>query len=364
MREYLYNLATDRSKGLLAGILKFFLLLLSFIYGLAVRALILFYRLRPRRLNCRLISVGNITMGGTGKTSLVEYIGRYLHSQGRKTAILSRGYKRRITKDEGRTTNDELRTTNYEDMGDEPYMLSQKLAGIPVIVGKNRINSAKKAIREYGADTLILDDGLQQWRIKKDMEIVTIDATNPFGNAHLIPRGILRQPLSSLKRVDIFVLTKVNLARDAALTKEILRKINPRSLIFEAEHVPEAFCSIHNWQEAFTLESLRNKTAVLFCGIGDPGSFKKLILSVGIKVILFLSFPDHHGYSQAEFENILRQAKEEGADAVITTEKDASRLSQLPVAGPQLPVLALRIRLKIIKDEKGFNNRLLRLFTA
>jgi len=253
MERYLYSLATDRSRGFIAAIIKFFLFLASAIYGLVIRALIFLYRLSPCRLGCKVISVGNITLGGTGKTSLVKVIAGYLQQRGHKVAILTRGYKRK------KITNYELRITNYENMGDEPYMLQMSLADIPVIVDSNRVRSANRAISEYGTDTVIFDDGLQQWRIKKDLEIVTIDATNPFGNLHMIPRGILREPLSCLKRADVFVLTKTNLNADLESIKDILNKLNPSGLIIESIHQPQGFYNIHDLEELSDTKSLKGR---------------------------------------------------------------------------------------------------------
>jgi tetraacyldisaccharide 4'-kinase len=362
MLTYIYNLATDRYKGPVAGIVKSFLYLLSLIYGLIVRILIFIYRLKPYRLNCKVISVGNITLGGTGKTSLVEFIARYLKQQGHKVAILTRGYKRKIT-------NYGLRITDYEMMGDEPHMLKMNLEDIPVIVDADRVRAAKLAMRDYGVDTIILDDGFQQWRIKKDLEIVTIDATCPFGNRKLIPRGILREPLSSLKRPDVFVLTKTNLG--ASLLQEIkdfLGKINPEVLVIESIHSPLGFYKMGT-NEILGTGVLQGKTVTLFSGIGAPDSFENLIKSLGIQVGLSFRFRDHHNYTQRDLENIFKSARDKNIDIIITTEKDAARLNQLPdprygVGTPscQLPVIFLRIELRITKDEERFYHRLLRLY--
>ena len=349
MLSYIYNLATDRHKGLAAGVVKSFLYYLSLIYALVVRVLIFIYRIKPYRLNCKVISVGNITLGGTGKTALVALIAKYLKEQGHKVAILSRGYKRKVT--------------SYQMMGDEPYMLKMNLEDVPVLVEADRIRAAKLAMRDYGADTVILDDGLQQWRIKKDLEIVTIDAACPFGNRKLIPRGILREPLSSLKRADMFILTKTNLSPAGHQIKDFLRQINPKALHTESIHSPLGFCRLDKPGELSDVNILTGKTVTLFSAIGDPDSFEGIIASLGIKIGLSLRFRDHHNYTQEDLDNIIRKSKERNIDILVTTEKDAARLYQLPVTSYQLPVLFLRIELKIIKDEQEFYNRLLRLYT-
>ncbi|MDD5167074.1 MAG: tetraacyldisaccharide 4'-kinase [Candidatus Omnitrophica bacterium] len=345
MKYFLYNLATDKYRGFFAAIFKFFLLLLSFIYGLIVRVLIFFNRLAVCRLDCKVISVGNITLGGTGKTSLVEFITRYLKEKGRKVAVISRGYKRKAA-----------------TMGDEPYMLSQKLGDVPVLVDPDRRRAAKQAEEKYGADTAILDDAFQQWRIKKDLEVVAIDATDPFGNRHLLPRGILREPLSSLKRADVFVLTKTNLNPDIQDIKDFLRQVNPQAEIFEAIHKPMDFYNLREPAKILKTDALKTKSVALFSGIGDPDSFQNLILSLGIDIGLSFEFPDHHNYTKEDLEKIVRGCRNKNIDTLVTTEKDAARLGALQLAAYNVQFFVLRIQLEI-KDEQRFYNRLLKLYS-
>jgi len=346
MKKFLYCLATDRAKGFIAGIFQIFLFTISLIYGLVVRILIFLYQLSPYRLNCKVISVGNITLGGTGKTSLVEFIARYLKQQGHKVVILSRGYKR----------------MHPETMGDEPYMLQMNLKDIPVIADADRIRSGNRAIHDYGADTVIFDDGFQQWRIKKDLEIVTIDATNPLGNRYLLPRGILRQPLSSLKRADVLVLTKTNLNADIEGIKDTLNKLNPSGMIIESIHQPRGFYDIDKPQGAFNTEILRGKIATLFSGIGDPDSFENLIIGLGIKIGLSFRFADHHNYTREDLDRIIKSSRDKNIDTIITTQKDAARLCDLRFAICDLRFLVLRIEL-VMKGEQRFYDRLLKLYS-
>ena len=345
MRKYIYNLATDKYKGSISAVIKLFLFILSVIYGLVIRLLILFYRIKPYRFNCKVISVGNITLGGTGKTSLVEYICRFLKEKGKKASVLTRGYK-----------------GSSKAIADEPYMLQNNLKDVHVIVDADRIKAGNSAINDFGIDTLVLDDGFQQWKIKKDLEVVVIDATCPFGNKHMIPRGILREPLSSLKRADIFVLTKTNLKSDTRELKNSLSEINPSAEIFESMHRPIGFYNINKHQELLNLEYLKGRNVTLFSGIGDPDSFEKLITDLGINIGLSLRFPDHYNYSQKDLDNISKESREKGIDTIITTEKDAARLrsSQLAACNSQLSVLRIAIA---IKDEQRFYNRLLELYS-
>lgn len=364
MREFLYNLATDKTEGFFAGILKVSLFALSLIYGLIIRTLIWFYALNQRKLSCKVISVGNITLGGTGKTVLVEYIARFLKGQGCRVAILSRGYKRKLT------TYD-LPLTAYDKMGDEPCMLQSKLQDVPVIVDKNRIRGAKNAINNHSADTVILDDGFQQWRIKKDLNIAVIDATNPFGNQELLPRGILREPLSSLKRADLFVLTKADFNPDTQGIADFLTQLNPQAQIIEAVHQPISLYPLGSNDKALSIDGLKNKNVTLFSGIGDPDSFENLITKLGANISLSFRFPDHHNYSQANLENIIQESRKRNINTIITTEKDAVRIVNLRLtlpAGRQATydlqlILALRIELKITKNEEGLRSRLLKLYS-
>jgi tetraacyldisaccharide 4'-kinase len=345
MREYLYNLATDKYNGWFAATLKLFLFILSCIYGLVIRILILYGSLRRRKFQAKVISVGNITLGGTGKTPLVEYICRFLKNKGNNVCVLTRGYRRGL-----------------KSIADEPSMLQANLKDIPVIIGSNRIKSAYQAINNFRADTLVLDDGFQQWRLFKDLEIAVIDATNPFGNTHMIPRGILREPLSSLKRSDIFILTKTNINSHTGHIIDRLKRINPSAEIFESMHKPIGFYDINQPHELRGIDTFKGKGAALFSGIGDPGSFEKVIAGLGIKTLFSLKFSDHHIYSRNDLDNIEKLARDYNAGVIITTEKDATRLvsSKLSLLSFKLSVLRIEM---LIKDEQRFHNRLLGLYS-
>jgi tetraacyldisaccharide 4'-kinase len=354
MKDCLYNLATDKHKGLFASCMKFFLLFLSIIYGLIVRILIFFCRLYPYRLQCKVISVGNITLGGTGKSTLVEFIARYLKQQGHKVAILTRGYKK-VSAAYG------MQAAGYEEMGDEPYMLQKHLNGIPVIVDSDRINAGNLAMHKFGIDTVILDDGFQQWKIKKDLEILTINADNPLGNRHLLPRGILREPISSLRRPDIFVLTKTNLNPDIEEIKYFLSRLNPEAEILESIHKPIGFYKLGSPGQILNLNFLKGESVTLFCGIGDPHSFENLLKNVGVKIGLSFRFPDHHNYTDQDLNKIIEASKNKNIHTIITTEKDAVRLKRSEVGSQVQEILVLLIE-QVINDEQRLYNRLFKLY--
>jgi len=337
--EHLYNLVTGRTKGPLAVFLRAFLFVLSFFYGLVVTLLAGFYRIKPYRFKAKVISVGNVTLGGTGKTTLVEYLAGLLKIQKRKIVILSRGYKN----------------------ADEPAMLQKKLPYLRVIVDSDRIRSGSKAIRDDAADTLILDDGFQQWRIFKDLEIVAVDAKDPFGNGRLLPAGFLREPLFSLKRADIFLLTQVDGGQDISILYNKLKRINPKALIFESIHEPESFNDLLFPEKIFNLDAFKGRSALLFSGIGNPQGFEDSIRSLGLKISDSLRYADHHDYAQKDIDRILETALRLNTDIIVTTQKDAVKAGRFDLKNASIAVL--NIKLKIIKNEEEFNSRLFKLFS-
>ena len=348
-QEYLYNLVTYKIKGPQAALLRGLLLVLSWVYGLVVVILAGFYRLRPAHVNCKVISVGNITLGGTGKTSFVEYLAEKLSRKGNKVVVLSRGYKR------------DAKLPGAEGLGDEPAMLQKKLPQIPVIVDKDRLKASVRAIKDYAADTLILDDGLQQWRIFKDLEIVTIDAQSPFGNSRLLPAGFLREPLSALNRADIFVLTQGGSGQDTAGLTARLKQLNPRALIVESKHDPKGFSNLNKPDEILNIDSFKGISTVVFSGIGNPQAFESAVSSLGVNIAEALRFADHHDYTQADLDGIIKSARGRNADTIITTEKDAVKIARLKIN--QLRIFSLNIKLNITRNEAEFDRRLLKLYS-
>jgi len=350
VKDFMYSLATDKYRGRLSFAWKPLFYLLSLFYGITVGVLSFLKGIRPVKLACKVISVGNITLGGTGKTPLVALIAEYLTQNGHKVAILSRGYKMKA------------------GQGDEPAMLLDILPDIPVIVDKDRIRGAQKAIRDYSADTVILDDGFQQWGVSKDLEILTIDACCPFGNFHLIPRGIMRERFFSLRRADIFVLTKTNWAGKEAVVniRHSLNRVNPAAAVFSSSYVPVYFYELGREGLFLDTRGFKDKAVVLASGIAQPDSFLKMAGVLGMETASHIVFNDHHHYSPQDINRIIEEAKKAGVNTVITTEKDAAKfLPYLFIFHEEdIKVLALRIQVKINEDEQGFYNRLLGVYTA
>ena len=348
-REYLYNLVTGKIKGPQGVFFRGCLFVLSLVYGLAVVILAGFQRIARLRLGAKVISVGNITLGGTGKTTLVEYLSAKLTAQGYKVAVLSRGYKR------------DPRRIGASGLGDEPMMLQENLPLSKVVVDKNRIRAAHKAIRDYACDTLILDDGLQQWRIFKDLEIITIDTGNPFGNCRMLPAGFLREPLGALKRADIFVLTQVYSGQVLDVLTAKLKRINSSALIVESRHELKRISRLDQAGEFQNVGFFKDKPVAIFSGIGNPDGFGDCVRGLGSKVVKTYKFPDHHDYTQADILRIVQEAKENNLEAIITTQKDAVKIRELKIK--EAPIFVLEIKLNITKNEAEFNRRLFKLYS-
>lgn len=353
IKSYIYNIISSRNpkQGIIAVSVRFFLLVLSYVYGLFIRILSKSALRSRESFGCKVISVGNITWGGTGKTVAVEHIACFLRSKGRRVAVISRGYKRAIRPLVHQATGEQL--------GDEPQMLKDKLLDIPVLSGPDRKALIKRAIREFGSDTVVLDDGFQQWGINKDLDIVAIDVNNPFGNLHMIPRGILREPLSALKRAGLFLITKCSNAAAAAQLKNDFKNISLMIPVVLSRHKACGLVRVSGNNAPVNPEELKNKKVVLASGIADPGSFKDLVSSQSILILGHIEFDDHHNYTAADAGRILSVAGSVGADAVIVTEKDAVKLKGIFPAQTAVPVYFLRVALEITHNEEEFHRRLL-----
>ena len=337
LKAYYIDLAKDRRKGATAALFCFFLLLFSFVYGFLLRLILFCYDIKlfkSYKPDCRVISVGNITWGGTGKTPLVEALVRFLKQRGGNPAVLIRGYGK-----------------------DEVYMLKDKFKDVPVLAGRDRIKSAADALRRYCADTLILDDGFQHWRLRRDLDIVLIDSQLPFGNRRLIPRGILREPLTSLRRADVFLLTRSNLAKEGIEPlKEELRRYNRNAPVYEAMHLPCSLRSLTSGEKTGP-STIKNQRIAVVAGIENPRSFTGTLSLLGAEISLKFYFCDHHRYSKKDLKTIERLCLENRIETVITTEKDAARLIPLlDSARYKFKILALGIELKITggDEEQSF----------
>jgi len=295
-----------------------------------------FLPLRMKKVGARVISIGNITCGGTGKTPLVAKIARELAEGGRKVAVLTRGYGE-----------------------DEVQELKKKLPGVPVIVGRDRVRTAREAIDKFGAQLLILDDGFQHLRLRRDLDVVNINAAAPFGPGGLLPAGTLREPLGHLGRADVFVLTKSDIgSKNLPWIREKLLKVKPDALIFEAVHKPMRFADPIKGRSV-GLQDVRGRRVATISGIGDPFSFEKSVENLGCEIHLAARFDDHHRFTRRDLEDFTAQCRALGLRDVVTTEKDFFRLEPFLKQLPDLCTLnflILEIEIEI-HDEEAFLRR-------
>ena len=318
-------------------------------------------------LGCQVISVGNITVGGTGKTPVVEAFARELQKAGRKVAILSRGYRKkelpwyeRLFREQiepPRVVSDGHRVLLDSEMGgDEPYMLAVNLPGVVVLVDRNRVKSGRYAVRKFGCDTLVLDDGFQYQKLKHRMELVLVDRTNPFGNGNLLPRGILREPVGNLRRADFVFITKSDGNTEAL--RQRIEELRPGADIIECRHEPRCL------RDAFSatvqpLSWLKDLPVLALSGIAAPQSFESSLRSMGARIVSHERFADHHRYSQQELLDAINRADEVGAKAIITTEKDAVRLPRLEQ--PAVPIFYLRVDIEMLRGAENFAQAVARI---
>jgi len=334
LRSFAADVASGLRTGLIPTLLMFLLVPLSVVYGLVMVCRNALYRLRILRsssLPRPVISVGNLTTGGTGKTPFVEMLARWLKADRHRPALLSRGY----ATPPGATMNDEAR------------LLARRAVELPHFCGKDRLAQGRKAIADAEADCLILDDGFQHRRLRRDLDLVLIDALIPFGNRQLLPAGTLREPVDSLRRADAIVLTRVGAGPPERVEsiRRSLAKVAPSVPVFEADHAPVAWrCG----QESHPPEWIDGKSVLTFCGLGNPRGFEETVRHLGARIVATRRFPDHYWYEDADLEALTDAATEAGAERLVTTEKDAARL---PAGGHEETVCVLEIEMQMRQGE-------------
>ncbi len=325
---------------------------------------------KKKHLSAAVISVGNITVGGTGKTPFVIMLAKYLKNRKKKMAILSRGYKRKksIGRGEGLEKGISVVSTGKEvlltpeEAGDEPYMMARYLSNVPVLVGPDRVKSGQYAIDSFSSEVLILDDGFSYYPLYRNLDVVLVDATCPFGNHYCLPRGIMREPMSGLKRADVIALTKANLMspEEVDLIINNIKKYNAYATILKCVHKPMDLINLATG-ETMTVSFLRNKEIAALSSIGSPESFEKTLEEIGAKVVKTIRYPDHHYYTRDDFIHILEQAE---YNFIVTTEKDTTRFKKEfwnleKIA--RINFFSLRIEMDIIKGEADWLKKLKQL---
>ena len=377
--RYAVDVILERREGGRANALKFVLGGFSRLYERAVQIRLGLYRrriLRPQELGCPVVSVGNLTVGGTGKTPVAEMLARELQRRGRRVAILSRGYKSvprpfmqrlrnklfrhldlfppRIVSDGKEVLLDSRRA------GDEPHMLAKNLPGVCVLVDKDRVKSGLHALRHFESDILLLDDGLQYQRLRHGIDVVLIDRQSPFGNERLLPRGTLREPPANLSRASYIIVTKSGPEPDEALLAR-LRTLNRTAAIIECSHAPR------HWEDLktgvkFPLGHLRGRHVGALSGIARPESFEEGVRQLGAVVEVSKAFADHHRFTKKEILRFLEWCDRRSLDALVTTEKDAVRFPDIDQ--PQVPMLFLRVEIEILRGGSHWEELLARLAAA
>ncbi|MDD5449859.1 MAG: tetraacyldisaccharide 4'-kinase [Candidatus Omnitrophica bacterium] len=337
---------TDKRGGPVSSALKFLLWICSLVYGLFVGILSRGYEKKfftPYRPDPKVISVGNITVGGTGKTQAVITLANILIERyGKRPAVLIRGYG-----------------------ADEFRMLQEELKDVPVLVGPDRISNSKRAFYDFGADTVILDDGFQHFKIRRDLDIVLIDAMQPFGNGRLIPRGILREAPGALKRADLIIINKTD--AEGAKMEEIYRTLEgmgKASCVLEAVYKPFDIYDLGRGR-SIGLKSIEEKRLCLVSSIANPGYFRQNILNLGGRIELEFTFMDHYNYKEEDFSRIGEECRLFDAEFIIVTKKDAVKIKRLSLWGDAaIPILVLEVSFDIVKNENRLYDRLSGLYNG
>lgn len=362
-QEIYHRLISGRSTGLGPMLLRFFLSIAAWVYSVIIRLRNFLYSrgwLKTYRVNAVIFSIGNITVGGTGKTPLVIWLYGYINhkskikNQNCGVSILTRGYKTRRASCVMRCAKDE-RNTQYAIRGaniDEPAILAQSCPQARVIVNPDRVVGAAEAFDKFGAKILIMDDGFQHRRLARDLDIVTIDAMRPFGYGKLFPAGLLREPVASLKRADAAIITRCDQVLESELNQieNALQAINSDMIIARSMHSP--ICAKTIGDKEIGLEGLRDKKIFAFCGIGNPDGFLKTIKKFNSNLVGSKIYNDHYRYTEKDISVICEKAKKLKADLILTTQKDWNRL---PIENRKskidIPFAYLAIELKFVSGE-------------
>jgi tetraacyldisaccharide 4'-kinase len=371
VETFVLEVIFEERRGTVAESARAALFLLSKVFQIAVKTRRFLYNVRILRdstLGVQVIAIGNLTVGGTGKTPVVEKFARELRDQGRNVAILSRGYRSRPTPLHERLLNKVLLredTTpprvvsdgrslllDSESAGDEPYMLASNLKDVVVLVDKDRVKAGRYAIEKFGCDTLLLDDGFQYWKLRgRRQDIVLVDCQQPFGNERLLPRGTLREPPSHLARASTIFITKSD-GKTAELRQRIA-ELNPTAGIIECVHHPLYLEDVFTGQRS-ELSLIKGRKVASLSGIAQPESFEHNLINSGSELVYSKRFADHHRFTQQEVLNAINRSKKRQAEMIITTQKDAVRFPKIDRR--DLPILFMRVEIKIVAGADDFQD--------
>lgn len=329
---------------------------LSAIYTAVTQARLAAYRrglLSVTKLPAPVISIGNMTTGGTGKTPLVEWVCRAIAGaddgvlEAKKVCILTRGYARANLKSQVVVSNGTELLANEREAGDEPFLHARNLLGVAAVVcNPNRVAAGQWAIENLRSEVFVLDDGFQHLHLSRNLNIVVIDATNPWGGGSLLPFGRLREPLNGLSRADCVVVTRTEQVEDLHSIEEVIRRFVPKAPIFSSQMLTASIRTLDGrpTDAAFSVA----QPVGAFCGVGNPASFFNHLGREGYQLTFTRAFADHHHYKQLELDALVQEAKTHGANSLITTEKDATKLSSLNLP---VPCYVLSIRISVDEEE-------------
>jgi tetraacyldisaccharide 4'-kinase len=323
---------------------------------------------RDKTLGVQVIAIGNLTLGGTGKTPVVEKFARELRDAGRNVAILSRGYRSkpppfhvwllnkilfREDQNPPRVVSDgKSLLLDSEMAGDEPYMLASNLKDVVVLVDKDRVKSGRYAIEKFGCDTLLLDDGFQYWKLRgRRHDVVLVDRQQPFGNEHLFPRGTLREPHKHLARAHTIFITKSD--GNTSELRGRISKLNSTAAVIECIHSPLYFEDVFTGEQT-GLDFLRGKKVASLSGIAQPEGFEQMLVKLGGELVYSKRFADHHRFTQQEVLNVINRGKKRQAQVIITTQKDAVRFPKIDRR--DLPFYFMRVEIKIVSGANDFRD--------
>ena len=366
-----------RAKGFRAALMRFLMRALSGVFRILVQLRLWRYRSgwkTRHHLGCQVLSIGNITVGGTGKTPVVELLARSLRDNGRRVAILSRGYKSRKLDHPQRWRDAANRPIPSEEMpkvvstgqallldskfaGDEPFMLARNLDGVSVVVDKNRVKGGRFAIRHLEADTLLLDDGMQYLDLAHSLDIVLVDSQAPFGTGAMLPRGTLREPPKNLRRAGYILLTKCDGSSNEKLIERI-RKHNKTAEIIECAHGPIHLEDVFT-RERQPLDFLKDKWVGAISAIAVPEAFEGALEKLGARVEIRRRFSDHHRFTRKDVDRFMQRCVERDMNLILTTEKDAVRFPR--PTSIDVPVYFLRIEVEILKGREIWDDLIRRL---
>ena len=331
------------------------LMILSVIYGGLVCLRARLYEkgvLRSKTLPCRVVSIGNLIAGGTGKTPMTILVARMIRDMGCRVVVLSRGYRGRMEKTGGVVSDGRTIFTGPEDAGDEPYLMARILTGIPVVVGRRRYEAGMMAVKRFKPDVIVLDDAFQHLRLNRDLDLVLLDSRSPFGNGHLLPRGLLREPLSALRRAHAVVYTRSEQAfnkpiRDRRLTHQPIFFTTHHPIIRKIDQTDGRLTD-----DTLDISMLKGQKTVAFAGLADNAQFFDSLEQAGCRIVRRFSFADHHRYRRNDLDRVAAAAIDKGADVLVTTLKDAVKIEnvkQWPVA-----LMVVDVIIKLAKDDDVF----------